>query len=136
MPIELNPYLTDEILSNSKLDKDPIIVYLIVRESLNMGAGKIAAQVGHGIQMLMATYYDAGCKNSEIIQQWIKSAYRKVVLRADDKQFERIKQELDCFLVIDAGLTQISSGSETVICLWPQRKSCVSKLISRLQLLK
>lgn len=39
-------------------------------------------------------------------------------------------------LVVDAGLTEIPSGSETVIGLWPMRKSQVPKTVKRLQVLK
>lgn len=31
---------------------DPIIMYLVVRESLNMSPGEIVAQVGHAVGML------------------------------------------------------------------------------------
>lgn len=148
MPIEPNPYLTPEILDASRAETDPVIVYIIVRESLGMSPGKLAVQVGHGIQMLMLGHDDmweemdeypvssaATCQVT-LTQEWFQSAYRKIVLSANDKEFEKIKKELDCFLVIDAGLTELVSGSETVACLWPMRKSHRPKLISRLRLLK
>ncbi len=61
---------------------------------------------------------------------------RKVVLGADDKEFEKIKTELKCFVVTDAGLTELEPGTETVISLWPMFKNGAPKFIKKLQVLK
>ena len=68
----------------------------------------------------------------------MSSSFRKVVLRASDKEWVKLKEEFNgsMVLVIDAGLTEIPSGSETVIGLFPMRKSQCSKTIQRLQVLK
>jgi peptidyl-tRNA hydrolase len=133
---------------------DPLVMYLIVRESLNMGAGKVGAQCGHAVQLIMLEWLklqkfaiEFGYKNineKESIQyanfnDWIdrktNGSFRKVVLRANDKEWEKIKNELDHVLVTDAGLTEVAAGSETVIVLWPIRKSERPSIIKRLQVL-
>ena len=53
------------------------------------------------------------------LEIWHKESYRKVILKADDKEWEKIKEELYCFVVKDAGLTEINAGEETVLGLWP-----------------
>lgn len=136
--------------------KDPIVMYLIVRKSLNMGVGKTAAQCAHGSQMLTSKYFDLkdemrlNMENGETIYpslnrqisifgEWMASSFRKVVLSSNDKNWEKIKSEFkdqDMILVIDAGLTEIAAGSETVIGLWPMRKNQAPKSIRRLQILK
>jgi peptidyl-tRNA hydrolase len=154
--------------------EDPIVMYLIVHESLNMSIGKTAAQCAHASSMLMIEYFDLKTDSSKlhkkivsdvsyqceegvypecdldkknyaemsrklsIYGEWMKSSFRKVVLRASDKEWERLKEEFkDSSLIVrDAGLTEVAQGSETVIGLWPMRKSQVSKTVRRLQVLK
>lgn len=151
--------------------EDPIVMYLIVHESLNMSIGKTAAQAAHASSMLMIEYFEMKERSKTIQKQispllqpkpegaeleqlkaeyaksarqlsiygeWMKSSFRKVVLRASDKEWEKIKEELkDSILIVrDAGLTEVEPGSETVIGVWPMRKSQRSKTIQRLQVLK
>jgi peptidyl-tRNA hydrolase len=151
MPIEPNPYDRPDLLDLRKDQEDPLVLYLIVRESLNMGAGKIAAQIAHGMGMFDGRFaYMVECIESEsqpeipeawrakvdITKEWLATSYRKVVLKADDKEWEKVKAELPVFLVKDAGLTEVASGSETVLITWPMKKSLVPKCIKRLQVLK
>jgi peptidyl-tRNA hydrolase, PTH2 family len=126
-------------------DKDPLVVYLIIRASLNMSTGKIGAQCGHGIQKLLLSYFnlsftDKSEKDTEFVKltsAWIDADSRKVSLIADDKEFERIKEDYpDHFLIKDNGLTEVEPGSETLICLRPMLKSTRSKILKRLQALK
>ena len=42
-----------EAVANRANQEDPIVMYLIVRESLGMGMGKTAAQCAHASQMLL-----------------------------------------------------------------------------------
>jgi PTH2 family peptidyl-tRNA hydrolase len=147
-------------------EEDPIVMYLIVNETLGMSIGKTAAQTAHAAQYLMVQYYvlkeesaflvkriqsetdetfiralqtsyaDKGRKIS-IVGEWLKVGVRKVVLKANAKEWKKIKEECkdQMVLVVDAGLTQIPSGSETCIGLWPQLKSKTTKIIKRLQVL-
>ena len=122
--------------------EDPIVMYLVVRESLNMTMGKACAQVGHAVSMLMLQHFNDGStitNKHELFRQWLDGSFRKVVLKADDKEWEKLKAEFavgDIVLVVDAGLTQIPSGSETVIGIYPMLKSTRPKILKRLQALK
>ena len=151
--------------------EDPIVMYLIVHESLNMSIGKTAAQAAHASQMLTLKYfemkelsstiqkrmqpllnapptgdemerlrsaYTALARPLSIMGEWLNSSFRKVVLRASDKEWAKLKEEFkdSMVMVVDAGLTEIAAGSETFIGLWPVRKSQVSKTVKRLQVLK
>jgi peptidyl-tRNA hydrolase len=133
----------------SKGEENPWVMYLIVRHSLNMGTGKTAAQVGHAVDMICKQQRKLAVKNvtqalvgEELLQfyafeEWDEHANRKVVLKADDQQFEKVKKELPLVYVVrDAGLTEIAAGSETVIGLWPNQKESFPKIIHRLQVLK
>lgn len=158
---------TPEAVARRASQEDPIVMYLIVRESLNMSIGKTAAQCAHASQMLTLKYFEskdllnkyykqfpalvddnakdtmaneklAISRKTSIFGEWMASSYRKVVLRSSDKEWAKLKEEFknEMVMVVDAGLTEISAGSETVIGLWPQRKSQVSKTVKRLQVLK
>lgn len=152
-----------EAVAARKDQEDPIVMYLIVRESLGMGIGKTAAQCAHASQMLQLKFNELekqlielenleqtfgslnGKENQEwdllqpqfyIFSKWLDSSFRKVVLRADDKEWEKLKQLPNRVVVVDAGLTEIAAGSETVIGFMPMRKSERPKILTKLQVLK
>lgn len=147
---------SSEAVTKRAEQEDPLVMYLIVRESLSMGVGKTAAQCAHASQMLQLKFSQIVepdrfdhighedvpiaitiNQKMDIFRSWLCSSFRKVVLKADDKEWEKIKTEMkDFVLVVDAGLTEIPSGSETVIGLWTMYKSDCPKLIKRLQVLK
>jgi len=75
----------------------------------------------------------------DTFEKWKDSDYGKIVLKADGKEWTKLKAELpqDQFVLVkDNGLTEIASGSETCIGLMPMRKSECPKIIKKLQLLK
>jgi peptidyl-tRNA hydrolase len=148
--------------------EDPIVMYLVVREILGMGVGKIAAQCAHASQMLLLKYVrhvsqklliafwdwvgksfsvwfgsspDWDCNMADdswspSFRDWLTTSFRKVVLKADEKEWVKLKELPNHIIVIDAGLTEIASGSETVIGFLPMRKSQRPREIKRLQVLK
>lgn len=147
---------------------DPIVMYLIVKESLGMSPGKTAAQCAHASQMLTLKYFHEKTRQAEVsslwvrfrkivsdfftksempkeqleqkldlFENWLDTSFRKVTLRANDHQFERMKKEVPTHIVvIDAGLTEIDPGSETVLGLWPMHRSTCPKYLTKLQVLK
>jgi peptidyl-tRNA hydrolase len=159
---------TTEATQRRASQEDPIVMYLVVRESINMSIGKTAAQVGHSTQMLTLEYFEMKDKSKvlqkkmgsafagdrtpqveaeyatlarpiSIFGEWMASSFRKVVLKADEKEWARLKEEVKNdphVMVVDAGLTELEPGTATVIGLWPVRKSQVSKTVKRLQVLK
>jgi len=149
MPIEPNPF-DDARLAEIRAEQgDPVIQYYIVRTDLNMSAGKIAAQVAHGAQMFVFRYHanlnryyvpleEAQIleQQNKLVEQWLSTSFRKVVLGGKKKDFDKIIEQLPVFLVRDAGLTEIEPNSETVLVTWPILKSTQPKILSRLQVLK
>lgn len=139
MPIEPDTFDANKIILEQK---DPIIQYYIVRKDIKMSRGKMCAQVAHGAQKFIMTYLERVNSNPirywddlALITTWINEGYRKVFLGGKQKDFEKIKEELFIFSVTDAGLTEIESGTETLLVTWPMLKSQRPKVISRLQLL-
>lgn len=167
----MKDYDSAEAREERASQEDPIVMYLIVHESLNMSIGKTAAQAAHASQMLTLKYftmkeasinlqkrmqpllnappegeelakmkaaYSELSRSLSIMGEWLNSSFRKVVLRASDKEWAKLKEEFkdSMVMVVDAGLTEIAAGSETFIGLWPMRKSQRPKLVQRLQVLK
>ena len=140
MSIEPNLYDDKKLAEIRANQEDPLVLYLIVRKSLNMSVGKIAPQCAHASDMVMLKYFKLLSENPNdervlIYKTWMEESFRKVVLKADDKEWEKLKIEQHCFIVRDAGLTEVEAGSETFIGLWPMRKSQRSKLLRRLRVL-
>jgi peptidyl-tRNA hydrolase len=132
---------------------DPIVLYLIVRESLNMSCGKIGAQIGHGVQHILIHYFRAQVlkvkahnddkfpaeelEHIKITTEWLSNSSTKIVKVATDEEWVQIKEEYkDYDVVKDAGFTEVAPGSETLITLWPQHKSKASQtIVEKLRLL-
>lgn len=137
--MNLNKYISSLFDPENNLE-DPIVQYYIVKESLEMKSGKIGAQCAHASAMFCRAWENFGhqipemISSKEVIQAWFSSSFTKIVLKASDKEFEKIK-ELPHFLVTDAGRTEVKPGSETVICLLPMRKSEAPKMVKRLRCL-
>lgn len=138
-------------LVDTVTEENQLVVYLIVRESLGMSAGKIGGQCGHAIQYLMQEYIEVlmleeggGFDIIPIMEHffyrmtdWMNSkTHTKIVLKASDKEWEKIKEEYDPIVVVDMGKTEIAVGSETVIALYPMFRSERAKTLQKLQLFK
>ncbi len=149
MPVEPNPYDRPDLLDLRKNQDDPLILYFVVRKSVPMTPGKLGAQIGHAMGMLDGRYrqlvqqdheegalYGEDEKKHKVTTEWLAASYRKATLVADDKEWEKLKEQLWVFVVRDAGLTEVEQGTETVMALWPMRKSEAPKLVRRLQTLK
>jgi peptidyl-tRNA hydrolase len=137
------------------VEEDPIVMYLIVREDLGMSLGKTCAQISHATKLLLLEYFKISVfqaalskrpdadkiithareEHVAMINKWLAHRSTTITKRADKKEWEKIKQLFDknCFVVKDAGLTEIAPGSETVISLWPMHRSHTPKLIWRLR---
>lgn len=143
-----NPHDEAALVKARAEQEDPWVMYLIVRSSLEMSIGKTAAQIGHGVGILYEKYaklvaaeFLCDFDNTEKLcdfENWQNNSFRKIVLRANEKQWRKLKEsdELECHIVRDAGLTELDPGSETVIAIWPMKKSDRPKLLKRLQVLK
>lgn len=127
---------------------NPYVMYLIVRESLAMSPGKLAAQCGHAVMMMMDDYHlhtkplEGGSEWARglcnTMREWLTTDYTKIVLRADDAEWDKLKKSLapHPFVVVeDRGYTEVPANTETVMALWPMRKNERPSILRRLRLL-
>ena len=110
---------------------------IVVRTDLDMGKGKIAAQVGHAC-VLGAEHVRKS--NPDWFSQWWSGQEKIVVKVSSLKELEKIKRdviELDLpwSEVTDAGHTQIAPGTLTCISIGPAPENLIDKITSELSLL-
>jgi peptidyl-tRNA hydrolase len=86
---------------------------LLVRDGLEMTLGKACAQVGHAVLLLRDAVGAGG------MTAWRSAGLPVVVGLCREELFERARGELPAVAVRDAGFTQVSPGTETVLALAP-----------------
>ena len=110
----------------------------IINQSLNMGKGKLAAQVGHAS---VSASMKLLSKDPEIFELWTAQGQRKVVLKSQsiDEIKEILKKAesagLNIIKIHDAGRTQIPAGSLTVGAIGPAGEAELDELTGHLKLL-
>jgi peptidyl-tRNA hydrolase len=128
---------------------DTLTMYIIVREGLGMGVGKMCAEACHGVQSCLLYYFKAEVLGAKLhwneteqlktMTEWFANGSRKIVLKADEEEWTKLRNEPEkgVFVVKNVGLSGgIEPGTETVMCVMPQHKSQVSKTIKKLSALK
>lgn len=134
--------------SKRENQEDPLVQYYIVHKNLKMSTGKIAAQIAHASMIFTLKHleekskvYSSFPRGGSIFnrvkktEKWLEGSFRKLSKEANTAKFNKIKEEFDCYLVKDAGLTEVESGSETVLVLFPMLKSETPDIIRKLRLL-
>ena len=134
--------------------EDILSVYVVLNGTLGMSPGKAAAQSFHigwvlasGIEALNWAYLNEvypdwidGRKVSKILDrnfQWLTQGRRVVTRLAETENvWERAKQELDGFLTLDEGMTEVEHGAETALVTFPMYRDEIPKILThkRLQL--
>ncbi|MGC8730589.1 MAG: peptidyl-tRNA hydrolase Pth2 [Candidatus Micrarchaeia archaeon] len=111
---------------------------IIVRTDIEMGKGKLAAQVAHASLM---SYFETEKQDSEIAKKWLETGEKKIVLKADSidslkKLYEAFKyKKIPAALVSDAGLTELPPGTITTLGIGPWKSSEIDQFTRSLKLL-
>ena len=76
----------------------------------------------------------------QLFHNWMREGdHRKVVLGANDNEWRKLKEEVVLHpyaITVDRGFTEIPSGTETTMAVWPMWKSKAPRILKRLQTLK
>ena len=111
---------------------------IVVRIDIEMGKGKMAAQVAHAALM---SYLEAIKEHKDVADRWLKDGEKKIVLKGKDetvlkKLYEAFKyKRIPCALVSDAGLTELPPGTITALGIGPWNNSEIDAFTSSLKLL-
>lgn len=121
--------------SEEELEERYKLVYL-VRTDLNMGTGKIAAQVGHAT---LGAYKQCP---KPILDKWEQSGQAKIVLQVDSlDQLLTLEVCAKCIGLLthhvqDAGHTQVDPGTITVSAIGPDMESKINQVTGSLKLFR
>lgn len=111
---------------------------LCVNNELKMTKGKIAAQCGHAT---LGAYKLASRYCPITLNTWEYTGQAKIAVRVDteaelfDLMFKARDAGFPCYLVEDAGRTQIAAGSKTVLSIGPAPVELLDSITSHLKLL-
>ena len=111
---------------------------ILIRTDLGMSTGKKCAQACHAsvsASNLVRT------KKKNAWKQWINSGQKKVILKVSNiEDLTKIHRTLEkrdvlCFLVKDAGLTQLEPGTTTALGIGPDISKKIDEITQDLKLL-
>nr|GEU39176.1 peptidyl-tRNA hydrolase 2, mitochondrial [Tanacetum cinerariifolium] len=125
-------------LAAAAADDDDLKMVLVVRQDLKMGQGKIASQCAHAATGLYSRLMQS---HRNLLHRWEHSGQAKIVVTCKNQQEMNKLQEvaegigLPTYVVADAGRTQVSAGSRTVLAIGPGNKSTVDSVTGKQRLL-
>lgn len=103
------------------------VLYVVINNDLNMGKGKIAAQVGHVVETIIEELVRAEMSSSkkksflDDYQSWKYNGRAKIVLKGTTQELQELCMIDGARYVRDAGKTQIEAGSLTAVGFFPSR---------------
>ncbi len=125
-------------MSSKKVKKLEMKQVIIVRTDLEMGKGKIAAQVAHAAVSASNT---ARWLKPEWFKQWVEMGQKKIIVRIDSLELLLSKEEharalgIPVVLIRDQGLTQLPPGTVTALGIGPAPEKDLDKITREMKLL-
>ena len=116
----------------------PYKMVFCVNQELSMGKGKIAAQCCHAA---VGCYKRAKKQCPSGVEAWERTGCAKIALKCptdaalEDIAVRALAKGIPCYLVEDAGRTQIAAGSRTVLGLGPAPVSVFEGVSDHLKLM-
>ncbi|MFA6214275.1 MAG: peptidyl-tRNA hydrolase Pth2 [Candidatus Micrarchaeia archaeon] len=110
---------------------------IIIRSDLGMGKGKMAGQTAHAS---VSAYALSRSRTPEAAKEWEEEGQKKIVLKVGGEEellalYERMKREIPCALIRDAGHTQLEPGTITCFGAGPADEALINKYTRELKLL-
>jgi PTH2 family peptidyl-tRNA hydrolase len=110
---------------------EEIKMVIAVRKDIDIGKGKMAAQVAHAA---VACALKSMKSNKTMFKGWMSQGQKKIVIRVQDEdELNRLKYAVDEMgivneMITDAGLTQIPPGTVTCLGIGPVFSSVIDPL--------
>ena len=112
---------------------------VLVRTDLDMGKGKIAAQVGHAS---VECALRAEKKDKRAFDIWMNGGQKKVVLKVSNRDemvrymSEAKSRGLYACMITDAGRTEVEPGTNTCVGIGPAPGSEIDRVTGGLKMLR
>ena len=120
----------------------PKKMVIVVRTDIEMGKGKIAAQVAHAAVSLVLDIINGSKKEwKEWLEDWLQEGQAKIVVKVNslDELMRRYNLAKDyglpAVIIQDAGKTQLEPGTITCIGIGPAPSEIIDKVTGDLKLL-
>ncbi len=110
---------TPAVTGSTPVEPFYLAVYLIINGSLEMSAGKIAAQSFQAAQRLFLASEDDGNLSSLLAQWQARGTCTRTRIALSPAVFERACRDLPGALMIDEGVTEVEPGSATCFATYP-----------------
>ncbi|QKR00021.1 peptidyl-tRNA hydrolase [Metallosphaera tengchongensis] len=113
---------------------------IIVRTDINMGKGKIAAQVAHAAVSLVLQAFSGGTWR-DWLDSWLSEGQPKIVVKINSledllSRVERARRDnLPVAVISDAGKTQVEPGTITCAGIGPGPEEEIDRITGDLKLL-
>ena len=126
------------IIVNNKEKEFDYKMAIVTRADLKLSAGKLAVQVAHAA---VVCAMETKQTNSKWFNKWQNEGGKKVVLKVDsEKDFFILKKKAEDLKIIsniisDAGLTEIPSGTNTVLGIGPAPNNIINQVTGDLSTL-
>ncbi len=115
---------------------------IVVRNDLRLSKGKLAVQVAHASATCIIKIIKAKDKTwEEWLWSWIEEGQKKVVVKVKDLDelknvlVEAERLGLPTSFIIDAGKTEIPSGTPTCVGIGPAPANIIDKITGKLPIL-
>ena len=110
---------------------------IIIRTDLGMGKGKLAGQTAHAS---VSAYNLARTRDPDSAKEWEEEGQMKIVLKVNSEGellalYEKMKREIPCALIRDAGKTQLEPGTLSCFGAGPADEALINKYTKELKLL-
>ena len=110
---------------------------IIIRKDLGMTVGKISGQVAHAS---VSAYNLARARDPDAVREWEEEGQKKIVLKIGSEEgllslYEKMKREIPCALIRDAGHTQLEPGTLSCFGAGPADEERINKFTKDLKLL-
>tara|TARA_Y100001970_G_scaffold216830_1_gene265503 strand:+ start:12738 stop:13112 length:375 start_codon:yes stop_codon:yes gene_type:complete len=116
---------------------EELTMVLVTRADLKLSKGKLAAQCGHAVLECTVRAKKTAPRD---LDRYRRGGARKIVCKVEDEiKLKSILSQaksagLVCYLVKDAGHTEIPPGTVTVVGVGPGPRSEIDKITGNLQL--
>jgi PTH2 family peptidyl-tRNA hydrolase len=121
------------------MSKDPKMV-IVVRTDLGLRRGKESAQAGHAAMAWAKHHTLSELKDWEPLKLWALGLEKKIVVGVGSLgELEALVQEaadrkIDCYVIRDAGLTEIPPGTVTCCSFGPDLPERLDPFLGHLKL--